>query len=189
MPGSEASILVRPSPEHLPEYVAALEKGWSANTMRDISAQELAEISNDPTAFLAGLYDPDAKGAEIELPDGSIVKRIPGFRMFIWEDGFCGIANLRWQHGNNDLPSYVLGHVGFAVVPWKRRQGYASRALTALLPKARALGLGFVELTANADNAASRRTIEKCGGVLIRTFPGPPGYDPKEKVLYRIDLA
>ncbi len=189
MPASERGILVRPGPEHLLGYTTALERGWSPNTMRDVSAKELAEIGNDAAGFLASLHDPKAKGADIELHDGTLVKRLPSFRLFIWDAGFCGIVNLRSQHGSTDLPPHVLGHVGFSVVPWKQRQGYASRALMALLPKARALGLDHVDLTANADNTASRRTVEKCGGELMKTFPGPPGYDPKEKVLYRIGLT
>ena len=182
-------ILLRPGPEHLPEYCAALEKGWSPNTTRDVSAEELAAISDDPEGWLALLDDPEAKGGDVTMPDGSTVRRIPGFRSFIWDDGFYGIINLRWQHGTTDLPPYVHGHIGFSVVPWKQRQGYASRALAELLPEARALGLDFVELTADIDNIASRRTIEKCGGQFVRVITAPAGLNEGELALYRISLT
>lgn len=53
------------------------------------------------------------------------------------------------------------------MVPWKRRRGYATRALDLLLPYARAEGLSHVDPTIDADNVASRRVIEANGGTLI----------------------
>ena len=71
------------------------------------------------------------------------------------------------------MPPHVLGHIGFSVVPWKRRLGHATRALALLLPEARARGLGFVELTTEPENTASQRVIEKNGGRLVGRFGGP----------------
>ena len=56
------------------------------------------------------------------------------------------------------------------VVPWKRRRGYATRALQLLLPQARDEGLAFVDLVADADNIPSQRVIETNGGKLIERF-------------------
>jgi predicted acetyltransferase len=61
---------------------------------------------------------------------------------------------VRWQPGTAELPSYVLGHVGYSVVPWKRRRGYATAALAELLTQIPALGLPYLELTTDADNIA-----------------------------------
>jgi predicted acetyltransferase len=59
----------------------------------------------------------------------------------------------------------VGGHVGYHVVaPW-RRQGHATRMLTAGLAKCRELGLDRVLLTCAADNEPSRRVILANGGV------------------------
>jgi len=46
------------------------------------------------------------------------------------------------------------------VVPWKRRLGYATRALALFLPDVRPPGLRFVELTTDVDNVPSQRVIE-----------------------------
>jgi hypothetical protein len=65
--------LVWPAAEYLHSYVAALERGWSADNVRgEVAAQEeLAKIRADPVLFLSGLVDREAKGSLVTLPDGS----------------------------------------------------------------------------------------------------------------------
>jgi predicted acetyltransferase len=155
--------LVSPSRDRLAEYAAALETGWSPSTSHDVSAEQLAEIRADPDAFLAGfVWRP---GATVTLADGSRVPRLPGPIFWIRDGEFCGSINLRFVPGSEDLPPYVSGHVGYAIVPWKRGRGYATRALELLLPIARDQGLPRLLATCDEDNIASRRVIEKCGGV------------------------
>jgi predicted acetyltransferase len=91
--------------------------------------------------------DREAAGPPVTLPDGTAAARLPGFRRWIWDGDFAGVIGLRWQPGTEALPQYVLGHIGFSVVPWKRRRGYATRALALLLDDARREGLQYVELT------------------------------------------
>ena len=68
--------LVRPSELHLPSYVAALERGWSADNLRPEAAQEeLARVRTDARAFIAGMDDRQAKGPPVTLPDGSLANR------------------------------------------------------------------------------------------------------------------
>ena len=43
--------LVEPSVEQLSGYVAALESGWSPNTTRDVSGEQLATIREDADSF------------------------------------------------------------------------------------------------------------------------------------------
>ena len=100
--------------------------------------------------------DRDARGTPVRLPDGTEARRLPGYFRWITDGAFCGSISLRWQPGTTDLPPHVLGHVGFAVVPWKRDRGYATRALALLLPDARSLGLGHVDLTTDPANTTSQ---------------------------------
>ena len=74
------------------------------------------------------------------------------------------------------------------MLPGKRRQGHATRALGLMLGEARAVGLAWVELTADPDNAASQRTIEKNGGVLVERFAKAAAYGGGPSLRYRIDL-
>lgn len=182
--------LVRPSELHLPSYVAALKRGWSADNLRPEAAQEeLARIRADAQAFIASMEDREARGLPITLPDGSVVDRIPGFRRWMWDGEFCGSIGLRWQAGTTDLPPHCLGHIGYAVVPWKQGLGYAKAALAQLLPEARSVGLPFVEITIDPENIASRRVILANGGVLVEHFTKPPQFGSKPGLRFRIALA
>jgi predicted acetyltransferase len=183
--------LVVPSRRHLAGYVAALERGWSADNVRGEAAarEELQKIAADAKAFLAGLDDRDARGGPVLRPDGSTAARLPGFRRWLWDGEFCGAIALRWQRGTEDLPPHCLGHIGYAVVPWKRDRGYATMALRQLLPQARAEGLRYVEITTDPGNIASRRVIERNGGVLAGRFVKPPQFGSKPGLRYRIALA
>ena len=187
---SEAFSLVVPSLPHLPGYRAALDGGWSPDNVNGAvtARRELESIAKDPGAFLASLDDREALGAPILMPDGTTRARLPSYRRWLWDGEFCGSIGFRWQHGTADLPSHVLGHIGFAVVLGKRGRGYAARAVTALLPDARALRLAHVDITTSPDNIASQRSIEGAGGKLIGTFTKDDAYGGEEALLYRIML-
>lgn len=184
--------LVWPQPEHLPSYVAALERGWSAdNTRGAVAAQEeLARIERDPAGFIAAQVDREARGGPVTLPDGSSVARLPGLRRWLWDDtGFCGVIGLRWQPGTEALPPHCLGHVGYAVVPSRRNRGYATQALARTLPLARAEGLRWIDLTTDEDNVASQRVIAANGGVLVERFVKPAAFGGQPGQRWRIALA
>ncbi len=116
------------------------------------------------------------------------------FARWILEDApqggaFCGAIGCRWQPGTAALPAHVLGHIGYAIVPWKRGAGHAGRALALLLPELAGLCLGHVTLTTDPGNIASQRVILRCGGRLVERFRKPPAYGGTEALRFRIDLA
>jgi predicted acetyltransferase len=109
--------------------------------------------------------------------------------MWIWDGEFCGSIGFRWQPGTSELPPHVLGHIGYAVVPWKRGQGYATEALGLMLPYARAEGLSYVEITTDPDNLGSQRVILANGGLLVGPYRKPAQYRNAEGLRFRIDLT
>jgi len=182
--------LVQPEDRHLASYIAALERGWSPDNLRPEAArEELDEIAKDPEKFIAEQTDPEGKGSPITLPSGSVVPRLPGYHKWMWDGDFCATIGFRWQPGTTEHPPYCLGHIGYAVVPWKQNNGYASRALSLLLPEARERGLAFVELTTDASNVASQRVILANGGELYERFNKPASYGGAPSLRYRIKLA
>jgi predicted acetyltransferase len=182
--------LVWPAPAYLPDYQRALARGWSPDNLRPEAADEQLEyIAADPGRFLAEQVDREAKGPPITLPGGATVPRLPGIHKWMWDGEFCGAIGFRWQPGTPDLPPHCLGHIGYAVVPWKRGRGYATQALADILPEARLVGLPYVELTTDASNVASRRVIEANGGRIVEQFNKPPHYGGAESLRYRIDLS
>ena len=181
--------LIWPSADSLPSYRLALQRGWSPNTLRaEAGAEELALIAADAGAFVASLVDRECRGAPVRMPDGSLVPRLPGYRRWMWDGEFCGSISLRWQHGSNALPPYCLGHIGYSVVPWKQRQGYATKALAMLLQDATGEGLSFVHITTDPHNIASQRVIRANGGELVETFVSVPELGGTEVLRFRIGL-
>ena len=87
------------------------------------------------------------------------------------------------------LPPYCLGHIGYAVVPWKRRRGYATRAVQEVLLEAKAEGLRYVEITTDPSNVASQRVIEANGGVLLEEFVAPASVGGGRERRYRVTLC
>ncbi|MGJ8623451.1 MAG: GNAT family N-acetyltransferase [Yoonia sp.] len=183
-------VLRVPTPDLLDAYVDALEKGWSPDNLRSEAGQEqLEKIASDPLKFLSQFDDPDGIGQSVKLPDGSRVPRLPSLRRWIWSDGLCGSISLRWQKGTEALPPTCLGHVGYAIVPWRRREGLATAALIEMLPYARTVGLRHVDVTVNPGNSASIGVIEKAGGRFVETFTTADALGGCTDALYRIELS
>lgn len=182
--------LLKPDLAMLDSYRAALERGWSPdNLMGAVAAQrELERIAADPAAFVASLDDPEAKGDPIRLPDGSTVKRLPGFRRWLWDGEFAGSFGFRWRPGTSELPEHVPGHIGYSIPEWKAGRGYATRGLALLLPMARAVGLNYVELTTEKDNLPSQKVILNNGGVRLGPYQMAAALHRGEALKFRIDL-
>lgn len=178
-----------PTIELLDSYADALRRGWSPDTVRaEVGVEQLTALEADGDRFLASMVDREAAGPPIPLPDGSLGRRLPGVTKWMWDGEFCGSIGLRWEPGTADLPSHVLGHIGYSVVPWKRRLGYATSALAQMLDEAVEEGLPHVILTTDVGNVASQRVIEANGGVALGTFTKDAAYGATCGLRYRIDL-
>ena len=178
--------LVTPALEHLPSYLSALRRGY--NDSHESIDVRLPRIEADPDGFLKRADDPQGQGGPITLPDGSIVQRLPSITRWMWDEDFCGSIALRWSRGTTSLPEYCLGHIGYSVVEWKRRKGYATAALAQMLPAARNIGLSYVEIVTDWDNVASQRVIAANGGVLVEEFEKPATSFGGRALRFRITL-
>lgn len=182
--------IVRPGERYLESYKCALIQEISGGSAAypDRAQREILEIETAPDVFLAKQDDPNALSGDIELSDGSLVPRLPGFTRWMWDGDVCGEINFRWKIGTTELPPHCLGHIGYEVFSWKRNKGYASEALRQILPEARKLEMPFVELTTDVDNLFSQKVIMNNGGVLHEKFVKPAVHGGTDGLRFRIYL-
>ncbi|MBP3704516.1 MAG: GNAT family N-acetyltransferase [Clostridia bacterium] len=101
-----------------------------------------------------------------------------------------GVCDLRIGH-NEGL--YYGGNIGYAVDAPYRGHHYAAKACRLLFTLAKAHGLGYVIITCNPDNIASKKTCEHLGGTLLEIAELPADSDMRQKgdthkCIFRFDL-
>lgn len=101
-----------------------------------------------------------------------------------------GACDLRIGH-NDKL--YYGGNIGYRIDEEYRGNHYAGKACLLLFELARRHDLGYLIITCNPDNIASRKTCEYAGGELLETAELPEGNDMREdgeyeKCIYRFEL-
>ncbi|MBP7006748.1 MAG: GNAT family N-acetyltransferase [Candidatus Pacebacteria bacterium] len=97
----------------------------------------------------------------IDLPEGYVSHS----RFWLIDnEEFIGHVDIRHKL-TDDLLKFG-GHIGYAIVPSKRRLGYGTKILEMALPIAKELGIEKVFFTLDDSNIASAKIIEKNGGVL-----------------------
>lgn len=115
------------------------------------------------------------------LPEG----RVPATFLLAKVGGDL-VGRVSIRHSLNPSLRAVGGHIGYAVRPQHRGRGYAHQILTLSLIEAKRLGINRVLVTCDAHNHASKRTIERCGGMLEATL-SVDGDTVNSKLRYWID--
>lgn len=166
--------LAEPSLLNLNGFEEALTRGWSPDPRRQQDTSfieaELTALRHDRHAFLARLVSGEIAATLISNKESQYLIVRP---FWIWDGSFCGYITLRYLAGTAQLPLHVPGHVGYSIVPWKQGRGYATQALRLLLPIAQNAGFASISIICNETNLASRRVIEKAGGLLCRVGTDP----------------
>jgi predicted acetyltransferase len=168
--------LAEPQEAMLESYANALRQGWSPDSVTDVSPLQLQKIGTDPLGFLADQADQNSDGLCLRV-------------RWMWDGDFCGSINFRFPESGAELPPKVPGHIGYAVVPWKRNHGYASRALRHVLEEMRDAGQTSATLTMAPDNTASRLVAERNGGILAGDWSHPEFLHGARRDRFLIDLT
>ncbi len=178
--------LVIPAIEYVPSYLAALESGWTFDAFFTGGVENAINLArSSPEVLVDTLH---GKVSEtVTLPSGDPVPRLPSTMRWMWDGEFAGSINERWQNGTTVLPPYVLGHIGYGVVTERQSRGYATSALSGILPLAWNAGLPFVELTTVLGNIASQKVITNNGGVVVEEFTAPVEQGSHQMFRWRID--
>jgi predicted acetyltransferase len=168
--------LAEPQDAMLASYINALRQGWSPDSVTDVSQLQLGKIEASAADFIAELADQTLQG---------LCRRV----RWMWDGDFCGSINFCYPENGTALPPHVPGHIGCAVVPWKRNHGYASQALRQVLREMRDAGLASATLTMAPDNPASRLVAERNGGIYTGGWSHPSFLDGVGRDHFSIDLT
>ncbi|KKW19740.1 MAG: GCN5-related N-acetyltransferase [Parcubacteria group bacterium GW2011_GWA2_51_10] len=175
--------LVLPSAEYKNSFIEAVKEfkadqinSTRYKTYRALSIVELEKDFESYVEFKRG------RAKDEKLPPG----RVPATDFWLVDGNeFIGRISIRHRLTPELLASH--GHIGYDIRPSKRGQGYGNKILELALPKAKELGINRVLITCDATNVASRKIIEKNGGVLENQVPNPEtGVD---KLRFWIDLG
>jgi predicted acetyltransferase len=85
-----------------------------------------------------------------------------------WED-ILGSIQLR-HHIDHPMLREAGWHIGYGIRPSARGMWYAKEMLYLWLAEAKNMWIDVVKLSADEDNPASWKTIERCGGVFYKTL-------------------
>jgi predicted acetyltransferase len=132
---------------------------WGPGQHEDGFGLRPSDEVRSPAGFAAWL----ARLASQPDPGVSVGAHRCLYRWIVEDDRVLGGMALRY--GGDDYVRWA-GHIGYGIRPSARRRGLGSWALGRILGEAQAVGLDRVLLVCAADNLASAKTIERCGGVL-----------------------
>ena len=155
--------LVQPSILYKESYIRALQEGFNSNTTAPpMTAEEINTINQDFEAYLNKGKNPEKM---FHAPDGKDYERVAQTTLWLVKDDlFIGCANIR--HELNDFLMMFGGHIGYAIRPSQRRQGYATLTLRLALDFLREKGLTRALLTTAEHNIGSQKAIERNNGIL-----------------------
>lgn len=117
----------------------------------------------------------------VETVDPDWVLTDTFFAVRVPDNRIVGIADLRYQL-NDFLKDF--GNCGYSVRPSERKKGYATEILRQICLIAKEYGLKKLQLSAEKDNMASIKTIEKNGGIFTRSFI----FENEEAYVYLLEL-
>jgi predicted acetyltransferase len=161
------------------EAVKELQSETDTMTTRRYRELSIPELEADFESFV----EKERSHAEGKnQPDGYV----PQSEFWLVDNGeYIGHVGIR--HELTEHLKTIGGHIGYSIRPSKRGKGYGNKILELVLPKSKALGIDRVLLTCDATNVASRKVIEKNGGILENQVHNPEtGVD---KLRFWIDVA
>jgi tagatose 1,6-diphosphate aldolase len=102
-------------------------------------------------------------------------------------------GHIQLRIGNTHFLDHYAGYIGYTVELAHRGNRFAARATRLLLPFARERGFRTLWITADPRNAASRRSLELTGAILVEIVDLPTDCEmyalgDRQRCRYRIDL-
>jgi predicted acetyltransferase len=157
------TALVRPDVRYHQSLLRAADELESEGHGAYLSLQDWpVETLRVPVQFARYV---DERLGELVVPP-EMVGWVPSTLLWIVDDADEVVGRVSIRHRLTEQLLQVGGHIGYAVIPSARRRGHATAALAQSLRLAADLGIDPALVTCDDTNVASRRVIEKNGGVL-----------------------
>lgn len=161
--------LVEPDVRYRRSFAAAMDEfraeGRGSPDDRSVLGRYLrdqADALATDDAFAAFVAAVRADGREeTPRPEGFV----PDTELW-WVDGDAFLGRIGIRHRLTPILLEIGGHIGYDVRASARRRGHATEMLRRALGVAHELGIDPALVTCDVDNIASRRVIERNGGVL-----------------------
>jgi len=157
--GVEKIRLIKPIAPLAEEYTQMLAE-WKASDERLVPFS-LTYDSRDFEKYIALLND-FAQGRNLTAGF------VPCTTFWLVNEAQRILGTLDIRHRLTDFLILEGGHIGYGVRPSERKKGYATKMLGLALPEAKKLHIEKILLTCDADNMASRKTIETNGGAFYK---------------------
>lgn len=161
--------LVLPAVEYKDSYIRAVKEFQSDHSFplmeRTYDKLLIPELESHFESYVEKVRI-QARGEN--LPEGWV----PATTFWLVDGGeYIGRVSVR--HRLTKHLEKIGGHIGYDTRPSKRGKGYGFKILEFALLKAKELGIARVLVTCDATNTASRKIIEKNGGVLEDMVSNP----------------
>jgi predicted acetyltransferase len=148
--------LIEPSPEYYESF-----KKMSEDYKKNGSVRYQFHNPLTLESFVNYIHTVEA-GKYVDAAVGDLV---PQWMYWMTDDSSEIFGVSRFRPVLNQKLMNEGGNIGYDVPPSKRNKGYATQLLSLTLDKARSDGLNKVLITCDKDNTASKRVIEKNGGL------------------------
>lgn len=120
-------------------------------------------LNKDYDAYYKGIKDGEVGKSSVACFSG-----VKTYLYYLIENGnIVGSGSVRLDPENNPNLSLTGGHIGYGVMPSKRRQGYGAMFLHLLLKESQKFGLKDVMVTCAEDNLGSAGVIETNFGLYL----------------------
>ncbi|MEK7509829.1 MAG: GNAT family N-acetyltransferase [Patescibacteria group bacterium] len=161
--------LVLPSVEHKTSYIEAVKEFQADQDF----PQMIERVGDTFSTLEAETFDAYVEKILGQSKGDNLLEGYVPQTTYWLVDGEEFIGTVRIRHRLDEFLQKVGGHIGYDVRPSKRGKGYGSKILELALPKAKEIGISHILVTCDATNVASRKIIEKNGGVLENQVPNP----------------
>ncbi len=161
--------LVLPSVTYKASYIEAVKEFQEDHTFPLVERKyDRLSIEELDAHFDVYVENENRKARGENLPPGWV----PATTYWLIDGGiYIGRTSVR--HRLTEQLEKWGGHIGYDIRPSMRGKGYGTTILKLALGEAQKLGIDRVFLTCDATNTASRKIIEKNGGVYQDRIPYP----------------